>query len=87
MNPFTPRVKRKSINVAVPFASVDETRVCYHSNESYIYIEQYFHIMRYCLFLTILQNDLQDFFLRFELSTLGSESRVKVVRLKVIKVK
>ena len=29
-----------------------------------------------CLFLTILQNEIQDFFLNFELSTLGSE-RVK----------
>ena len=29
--------------------------------------------MWYCLFLTILQNEIQDFFISFELSTLGSE--------------
>ena len=36
INPFNPRVKNlESINVVVPFTSVDETLVCDHSNESY----------------------------------------------------
>ena len=32
-NPFTPNLK--SVNVVVPFESLDETLVCDHSNESY----------------------------------------------------
>ena len=52
----------------VTFESVYETLVCDHSNESYWC----------CLILQndlilILQNEIQDAFLSFELSTLGSE--------------
>ena len=46
--------------VVLAFESVDETLVCDHSNESY-------------LFLTILRKEILDFSVSFELSTLVSE--------------
>ena len=58
--------------MVVTFKSADETLVCDHSNESYRAVLS----SSIRLFLTIVQNEIHDFPLSFELSTLGSE-RVK----------
>ena len=45
---------------------VDETLVCDHSNESYRAVINNCTFMFSCLFLTIVQNEIQDFSLNFE---------------------
>ena len=66
-----PESNLESIYVVLTFKSVDETLVCDHSNESYVLSSTF---MWYCFcFFTILQNEIQDVFVGFELSTLGSE--------------
>ena len=63
----------ESINIVVPFESVDETLVCGHSNESYWVVLSGGDVC----FWQFLQNEIQDFSLNFELSTLGSERVLK----------
>ena len=96
-NPFTPRLEphsqglffprdggretlgtRLSINVAVPFESVDDTLVCDHSNERYILSSTF---MWCCLFLTILQNEIDDFSSVLNLALLGVNERVLTLKI------
>ena len=63
-----PESNLESINVFLTFKYVDKTLVCDHSNESYGDVLSYSAV-----WLTNLQNEIQDYFLSFELSTLGSE--------------
>ena len=69
INPFTPRVNLWVNKCGcIPFESVDETLVCDHLNESY-------WVVLSCGNVTILQNEIHmnEIFVSFELSTLGSE--------------
>ena len=64
-----PESNLESINVVVPFKSVDESQVC--GPFKWKLLSSAFKWC--CLFLTILQNDIQYFFLSFEHSTFGGE--------------
>ena len=58
-----PESNHVSINVVLPFESVDEILVCDNLNEKLLSRT----FMWYCLFLIILENEIHDFSLSFEL--------------------